>query len=58
MCKNTHYSEPMILNQLIMFLDKRKVIKIAIQNESDRNVKKSHPEQNQPIKEFEALDAY
>ena len=48
----------MILNQLIMFLDKRKVIKIAIQNESDRHVKKSHSEQNQPIKEFEALDAY
>lgn len=36
MSKSTNFSGQPILNQLIMFLDKGKIRKIAMQNESDK----------------------
>lgn len=40
MSKSTNFSGQSILNQLIMFLDKGKIRNTAMQNQSDRYVKK------------------
>ena len=40
MSKSTYFTGQPILNQLLMFLDKGKIRKIVMQNQSDRYVKR------------------
>jgi len=56
--KSTNFSEQPILNQLIVFLDKGKIRKIAMQNESDRYVKKFSTYNHIVIMLFVAFEGY
>jgi hypothetical protein len=58
MGKSTNFSGEPILNQLIMFLDKGKIRKIAMQNESDRYVKKFPTYNHLVVMLFVAFEDY
>jgi hypothetical protein len=58
MGKSTNFSGQPILNQLIMFLDKGKIRKIVMQNESDRYVKKFSTYNHVVVMLFLAFEGY
>jgi len=58
MSKSSNFTGQPILNQLIMFLDMRKIRKIAIQNESDRYVKKFSTCNHLVVMPFMAFEVY
>ena len=58
MSKSTNFSGQPILNQLIMFLDKGKIRKIAMQNQSDRYVKKFSTYNHVVVMLFLAFEGY
>ncbi|MFZ4707151.1 MAG: DUF4372 domain-containing protein [Bacteroidales bacterium] len=56
--KNTNFSRPPILNQLIMFLNKDKIRKITKENDSDRYVKKFSTYNHVVVVLFVAFEGY
>ena len=58
MGKSTNFSGQPILNQLILFLDKGKIRKIAMQHQSDRYVKKFSTYNHLVVMLFVSLEGY
>ncbi len=58
MSKSTNFAGQPILNQLLMFLDKGKIRKIVMQNQSDRYVKKFSTYNHVVVMLFLAFEGY
>lgn len=58
MSKSKHFTGQPILNQLLIFLDKGKIRKIAMQNQSDRYVKKFSTYNHTVVMLFMAFEGY
>ena len=58
MSKSKHFTGQPILNQLLIFLDKGKIRKIAMQNQSDRYVKKFSTYNHTVVMLFLAFEGY
>jgi hypothetical protein len=58
MSKNKHFTGQPILNQLLIFLDKGTIRKIAMQNQSDRYVKKFSTYNHTVVMLFLAFEGY